>query len=81
MELTLESVEKFLDNLRKDKAPLLSFPEVKAECKIHGTEEVQDIVAHGPGIAVFEYSCGCTSRHETGQPDKWSDKEGTVHVF
>ena len=40
-------------------------------CPICGTKEVRDdVIAHGPGIAVIGYTCGCESH---------TDEEGTVN--
>lgn len=54
----------------------LKFPHrlIYIACPNCGKLAEQDLLAHGPGVAVLEYACGCVSHSETGKETKWTSR-------
>jgi hypothetical protein len=56
-----------------------AFKPVLDDCPVCGAKDQEtDIIAHGPGVGILGYACGCRVSSKDGRATKYIKYDGTI---
>lgn len=76
----IQDARKALGKKGKLKIPVMKVPKpITDDCPVCGAKDQEtDIIAHGPGVGVLGYECGCSVSSKDGRPTAYRKYDGTV---
>lgn len=72
-----EATAKLLSTFKDAKRPV-KLVEPKGICEVCGTEETEDLIYMGPGVAGLQFGCGHTMHSKRGEKTRWVDAAGNL---